>query len=197
MKIIGLTGGIASGKSTVADIIVKSGYTVVDCDKIAWQLAEPEGEIWQVYRNRYGDGVLNEDSTLNRQAVADIVFKDKDELAIINSLVHPLIKKQMLAEVEQASARGESIVFLDVPLLFEAGFDKMADEKWLVYVPFSVQKERLMARNGYSEAEALRRIGCQMSLEEKRQLSDVVINNDGDIDQLRHQVLEKIKNGQK
>lgn len=197
MKIIGLTGGIASGKSTVADMLIQAGCTVVDCDKIAWQLAEPGQAIWQIYVDRYGAKVLNQDRTLNRQAVADIVFRDRQELDIINSLVHPLIKDRLLAEAEVARQRGAKVIFWDVPLLFETGFDKMTDEKWLVYVSPAIQKARLINRNGYTEDEALRRINSQMSLAEKQKLADVVINNDGDIEALRRQVLEKVNNGQR
>ena len=197
MKIIGLTGGIASGKSTVADMLIQAGCIVVDCDKIAWQLAEPGQAIWQIYVDRYGAKVLNQDRTLNRQAVADIVFRDRQELDIINSLVHPLIKDRLLAEAEVARLRGAKVIFWDVPLLFETGFDKMTDEKWLVYVSPATQKARLINRNGYTEDEALRRINSQMSLAEKQKLADVVINNDGDIEALRRQVLEKVNNGQR
>ena len=197
MKIIGLTGGIASGKSTVADMLIQAGCTVVDCDKIAWQLAEPGQAIWQIYVDRYEAKVLNQDRTLNRQAVADIVFRDRQELDIINSLVHPLIKDRLLAEAEVARQRGAKVIFWDVPLLFETGFDKMTDEKWLVYVSPATQKARLINRNGYTEDEALRRINSQMSLAEKQKLADVVINNDGDIEALRRQVLEKVNNGQR
>ncbi|WP_297570018.1 dephospho-CoA kinase [uncultured Anaerovibrio sp.] len=196
MKIIGLTGGIASGKSTVADILIENGYKVIDCDKIAWALAEPQREIWQIYLERYGERVLNPDRTLNRQAVADIVFRDKEELTAINALVHPIIKGQMWEEAAQAKKSGVQTIFFDVPLLFEAGFDKMTDENWLVYVLPEIQKERLMARNGYSEAEALRRISAQMSLEKKKLLADVVIDNNGDVEELHRQVLEQVKDGQ-
>ncbi|MBP3231055.1 MAG: dephospho-CoA kinase [Anaerovibrio sp.] len=196
MKIIGLTGGIASGKSTVANMLIENGYKVIDCDKIAWALAEPQREIWQIYLERYGERVLNPDRTLNRQAVADIVFRDKEELTAINALVHPIIKGQMWEEAAQAKKNGVQTIFFDVPLLFEAGFDTMTDENWLVYVLPEIQKERLMARNGYSEAEALRRISAQMSLEKKKLLADVVIDNNGDVEELHRQVLEQVKDGQ-
>lgn len=196
MKIIGLTGGIASGKSTVADILIENGYKVIDCDKIAWALAEPQREIWQIYLERYGERVLNPDRTLNRQAVADIVFRDKEELTAINALVHPIIKGQMWEEAALAKKNGVQTIFFDVPLLFEAGFDTMTDENWLVYVLPEIQKERLMARNGYSEEEALRRISSQMSLEKKKLLADVVIDNNGDVEELHRQVLEQVKDGQ-
>lgn len=196
MKIIGLTGGIASGKSTVADILIENGYKVIDCDKIAWALAEPQREIWQIYLERYGERVLNPDRTLNRQAVADIVFRDKEELTAINALVHPIIKGQMWEEAALAKKNGVQTIFFDVPLLFEAGFDTMTDENWLVYVLPEIQKKRLMARNGYSEEEALRRISSQMSLEKKKLLADVVIDNNGDVEELHRQVLEQVKDGQ-
>ena len=196
MKIIGLTGGIASGKSTVANMLIENGYKVIDCDKIAWALAEPQREIWQIYLERYGERVLNPDRTLNRQAVADIVFRDKEELTAINALVHPIIKGQMWEEAALAKKNGVQTIFFDVPLLFEAGFDTMTDENWLVYVLPEIQKKRLMARNGYSEEEALRRISSQMSLEKKKLLADVVIDNNGDVEELHRQVLEQVKDGQ-
>ncbi|WP_027407026.1 dephospho-CoA kinase [Anaerovibrio sp. RM50] len=193
MKIIGLTGGIASGKSTVTKYLRQQGYTVVDCDKIAWELAEPDHSIWQVYFARYGSRVINSDRSLNRQAVADIVFKEKNELSVINSLVHPLIKEEMMAQVEEARARGEKQIFLDVPLLFEANYDKLTDEKWLVYVTRDTQLRRLVARNSYSREEAIRRIDSQMSLEEKKKLSDVIINNNADRKRLRRQLDEQLE----
>ena len=107
------------------------------------------------------------------------------------------IKDRLLAEAEVARQRGAKVIFWDVPLLFETGFDKMTDEKWLVYVSPATQKARLINRNGYTEDEALRRINSQMSLAEKQKLADVVINNDGDIEALRRQVLEKVNNGQR
>ncbi|ORT99773.1 Dephospho-CoA kinase [Anaerovibrio sp. JC8] len=193
MKIIGLTGGIASGKSTVTNYLRQQGYTVVDCDKIAWELAEPDRSIWQIYFARYGSRVINPDRSLNRQAVADIVFNNKNELSVINSLVHPLIKEEMLSQVEEARSRGEKYIFLDVPLLFEASYDKITDETWLVYVPRNTQLKRLMARNHYSREEAIRRIDSQMSLEEKKKLSDVIINNNADRKRLRSQLEEKLE----
>ena len=193
MKIIGLTGGIASGKSTVTKYLRQQGYTVVDCDKIAWELAEPDRSIWQVYFARYGSKVINPDRSLNRQAVADIVFRDKKELNAINSLVHPLIKDEMMSQVKAASDEGETVIFLDVPLLFEASYDKLVDEKWLVYVSRDTQLRRLMSRNDFSHDEAVRRIDSQMSLEEKKKLSDVIINNNADRKRLRRQLDEKLE----
>ena len=193
MKIIGLTGGIASGKSTVTKYLRQQGYTVVDCDNIAWELAEPDCSIWQVYFARYGSKVINPDRSLNRQAVADIVFRDKKELDAINSLVHPLIKDEMMSQVKVAGDEGEKVIFLDVPLLFEASYDKLVDEKWLVYVSRDTQLRRLMSRNDFNHDEAVRRIDSQMSLEEKKKLSDVIINNNADRKRLRRQLDEKLE----
>ncbi|MCR5177237.1 MAG: dephospho-CoA kinase [Anaerovibrio sp.] len=196
MKIIGLTGGIASGKSTVSGIISEAGYTVIDCDRIAWKLSEPDRDIWQLYYKRYGDSVINEDRSLNRQAVAKRVFGNAEELRQINSIVHPIIEREMLAGIKKAEKNGENIIFLDVPLLFEAGFAKMTDEIWLVYVPFEIQLKRLIERNGYDKDEAISRIHSQMDLDKKRALADIIINNDGDIESLRRQVIEKVNNEQ-
>ncbi len=188
MKIIGLTGGIASGKSTVSAMLRKKGYPVLDADKIAWQLAEPDQPLWQEYRNRYGDKVLHEDKTLNRQAVADIVFANPQERQWMDGMAHPIIKAEIKRQMSELEKQDCQIVFLDVPLLYESGWDAMADITWVVYVSQKKQVQRLCRRNGFSEEEAERRISVQMSMEEKRARAQVVIDNNGNIGQLRQQV---------
>jgi len=188
MKIIGLTGGIASGKSTVSAMLKKKGYPVLDADKIAWQLAEPHQPLWQEYRNRYGDKVLHEDKTLNRQAVADIVFANPQERQWMDGMAHPIIKAEIKRQLAELKNNGCKVVFLDVPLLYESGWDAMADITWVVYVSQKKQVQRLYRRNGFSEEEAERRISVQMSMEEKRARAQVVIDNNGNIGQLRQQV---------
>ena len=188
MKIIGLTGGIASGKSTVSAMLKKKGYAVLDADKIAWQLAEPYHPLWQEYKNRYGDRVLQEDKTLNRRAVADIVFANPQERQWMDSMAHPIIKAEIKRQLAELKNNGCKVVFLDVPLLYESGWDAMADIIWVVYVSRENQVQRLCSRNGFAVEEAQRRISVQMSMEEKRARAQVVIDNNGNIGQLRQQV---------
>lgn len=195
MKIIGLTGGIASGKSTASEIISTMGYPVVDADEISIELAEPGQPIWQAYKDRYGEKVLYQDGSLNRKAVAALVFSDKDELAWANSMSHPIIHSRIKAAIKELEAMGADRVFLDIPLLFEAGFQDMTDAVWLVYISPACQLSRLMERNGYSQAEAKMRIDAQMSIDEKCKLADVIIDNQGTIEELRINIIKELENG--
>ena len=189
---IGLTGGIASGKSTVADMLDKQNLIVIDTDKIAWQLAEPHGSLWEAYRGRYGDRVINADNTLNRQAVAPIAFSDKGEKAWMDGMAHPLIWAEVAKRLQRLEEHGLNVAFVDVPLLFEAGWDKFMDESWVVAVSPEVQLQRLMDRNGFDEAEARRRIKVQMPIAEKADKADYVIYNDGALADLKDSLQKQL-----
>lgn len=188
MKIIGLTGGIASGKSTVSRLLAEHGYAVIDADRIAWQLAEPDNSLWQAYYERYGEKVLNDDRTLNRQAVASVVFQNPAEKQWMDSAAHPMIKAEIQRNLARLIVAGRDVVFLDVPLLYEAGWEYMADTVWVVYADEANQLRRLCQRNGFSEAEAQRRIGAQLPMSEKKRRADVVIDNNGSLEDLSRQV---------
>lgn len=189
MRVIGLTGGIASGKSTVTQLLRQHRIPVLDADAIAWQLAQPGEALWQAYVERYGDRVLLPDRQLNRQAVADIVFSQPEEKQWMDGMSHPIIKKEIQKQLSAAAQAGKRLAVLDVPLLYEAGWDNMADQVWLVYVNKEVQLQRLMARNGYSRQEALRRIGAQMPLDAKRKKAQVVLDNNGTRQELEAMVM--------
>lgn len=189
MRVIGLTGGIASGKSTVTQLLRQNHIPVLDADAIAWQLAQPERALWQAYVEHYGDRVLLPDRQLNRQAVADIVFSQPEEKQWMDGMAHPIIKKEIQKQLSAAAQAGERLAVLDVPLLYEAGWDNMVDQVWLVYVNKEVQLQRLMARNGYSRQEALRRISAQMPLEEKRKKAQAVLDNNGTRQELEAMVM--------
>lgn len=190
MVIIGLTGGIASGKSTVSDWLhQRYGAEIMDTDAIAWALAEPGQALWQQYVERYGrQRALNEDGTLNRRAIGGIVFADPREKEWTDAMSHPLIQRETERRLQACRQKGCPAAVLDVPLLFEAGWDAMADEVWVVYVKPDIQLARLMARNGYSEAEARDRIASQMAPEERNRRADVVIDNSGTQAETRIQV---------
>ena len=193
MKIIGLTGGIASGKSTVTSLLRQHNLPVLDADAIAWELAQPDRPLWQAYANRYGEKVLLPNRQLNRQAVADIVFGRPEEKKWMDNMAHPIIKGEIQRQLAELEKTGEKWAVLDVPLLYEAGWDSMADQVWLVYVDREVQLQRLMARNDYSYQEALRRIEVQMPLDEKKNLAQVIIDNNGTHQQLVDKVRELLK----
>lgn len=177
MKIIGLTGGIACGKSTVSAYLKQKGAYIIDGDAIAWQLSEPNKAIWQAYVHHFGHEILNEDSTLNRRLIGQKVFSDELERKWMNETMHPLIKKAILEEIDTCKIRGESIVILDIPLLYEANWDKFTDEVWVVKIPRALQIKRIKDRDGLSEQEAIARIDAQMSVEEKAKRADVVIDS--------------------
>lgn len=189
MKVIGLTGGIASGKSTVTQLLREQQITVLDADAIAWQLAQPDEALWQAYIERYGDRVLLPDRQLNRQAVADIVFAQPEEKQWMDGMAHPIIRDEIKKQLSAAAQAGERLIVLDVPLLYEAGWDDMVEQVWLVYVSREVQLQRLMARNGYNLQEAQLRINAQMPMEEKRKRAQIVIDNNGTRQELETRVM--------
>lgn len=187
---IGLTGGISSGKSTVSEYLnQKYGVPIIDADRIAYEIAEPHKELWEEYVKRYGsDKVLLADGTLNRRAVANIVFTSAEEQKWMDSVAIPLIENTVSRQIKEYEKKGQKAVIIDAPLLFEKGWEYMADSIWVVYVNPQTQLERLMKRNNYDEKTAKMRIASQMSLEDKKTKADVVIDNSGSLDDARKQV---------
>jgi dephospho-CoA kinase len=185
---VGLTGGIASGKSEAARMLGDMGARCVDADAISRRLTSEPGETLDMIRAEFGDGVFDEEGALIRSKLADIVFNDPAKRKALDALTHPAIQKTMLDEVEQADKAGEKIVFLNVPLLFETGMDALCDETWLISCDEDVQLDRLMERDGMDEDQARARIASQMSLEDKTRRATVVIDNRGQLDRLYSQL---------
>ncbi len=175
--IIGLTGGIASGKSTVSQHLASLGAAIIDADKIAARLAEPDEALYKAYVEHFGSRVVRADGSLDRRQIGRLTFADPAEKSWVDHVSHPLIRN--VVERELAKGRPGTVQVLDVPLLFEVQWDRLTDVTWLVYVRPEVQLSRLIKRNGYSETEARQRIASQMPLEEKRALADIVIDNSG------------------
>jgi dephospho-CoA kinase len=180
MKIIGLTGGIASGKSLVAGMLASLGAVVVDADKLAREVVEPGEPAYRSIVERFGSEVVTEDGYLDRQALGRLVFADADARRELEKIVHPAIAELANRRFEKERQRGTSLLFYVVPLLFETGMEAMFDEIWLVTVDAETQIDRLMKRDGISRAEALQKIGSQLPLEEKLGRSHVVIDNSSD-----------------
>ncbi|MFB1080453.1 dephospho-CoA kinase [Jeotgalibacillus sp. JSM ZJ347] len=191
--IIGLTGSIATGKSTVANELINIGYTVIDADQSARTVVEPGEEANLKIREVFGDEVFTEDGHLNRPKLGEIIFNDEQKRKQLNGIVHPAVRADMLKQKDQAFADGKQTVFLDIPLLFESELQWMVEKVLVVYAPEAIQKERLMKRNDYSEQEAASRIATQIPVEKKRQLADAVIDNSGTIEQSIKQLHELIK----
>lgn len=179
MKIIGLTGGIASGKSMVATILIEIGVAIIDADQLARRVVEPGTEPYNKIVETFGENILCSDSTIDRKALGTIVFYDPDARKQLERITHPAIKimAEELLEVERR--KGTNIVFYVVPLLLETGMSSSVDEVWVVYVDEEKQIERLMKRDGIAREEALRKIGAQIPLHEKAAYADVVIDNNG------------------
>lgn len=182
MTVIGLTGGIASGKSTVANYLKENGFAVIDADIAARQAVEKGTEGLRKVAETF-PGVLNEDGTLNRKALGTIIFNDKAQRDSLNEIVHPIVRRLMDEEKAAALSEGK-VVVMDIPLLYENELEHTVDEVWVVYVSYDIQKMRLMKRNELSESEADARINSQMSMDEKRDKADIVIDNCHDLDSL-------------
>lgn len=178
--LIGITGGIAGGKSTVANHLRTLGATVLDSDAIARELAEPGGTLWHAYVAHFGEEILRSDRTLDRQKIGAKIFADEAERAWINSTAHPLIRAELKAQIERAVERGEKAVFLEIPLLFEVGWESYVHEIWVVDTEESTQLARLMERDGIDRSAALARIASQLPLREKRARADRLIDNSKD-----------------
>lgn len=166
--VIGLTGGIASGKSTVAQMFQQCGITVVDADVIAKEAVEQGMPAYQKIAETFGEGVLLETGDIDRRKLGEIVFANEEKRMQLNAIVHPEVRKMMIKQRDEAIRAGERFVVLDIPLLYESGLERLTDKVIVVWVPRELQLERLMKRNQLNEDEALKRIHAQHSLEEKR-----------------------------
>ncbi|OCA91354.1 dephospho-CoA kinase [Bacillus sp. FJAT-27225] len=193
---IGLTGGIASGKSTVSQMCLDLGLPVIDADVEARLAVEPGEPAYEKIATSFGEGILLPDGRLDRPALGAIVFNDEEKRLLLNSIVHPEVRKRMIAKKEAAINAGASTVILDIPLLFESKLEYMADKTIVVFVDPEVQLERLMERNAFSQKEAEVRIGSQMPLQEKAKRADAVIDNNGGLDETKRQLLDILEKWQ-
>lgn len=191
MKIIGLTGGIASGKSTVSCMLRDLGCIIIDADLIAREVVEPGSKTLKKIAKIFGDTIFNNDGTLNRKALGNIVFNDRSKLESLNGLIHPVIKETILQRIEDCRKSNEnSIVIVDAAVLIESGMDEIVDEVWLVYVDRDTQLKRLMERDSIECFEAIARIKSQMSVEEKIKKSNRIIDNSRGLEHTKDQVIK-------
>lgn len=186
--IVGLTGGIASGKTAATDYLQSLGAVIVDADEESRAVTAEGGEALPVIRETFGDGVFRGDGTLDRAALGSIVFSDADKRRALENIIHPMVQRRTLNAIREAGLRGEKIVFLSVPLLFETGMDALCGETWVVCVDQETQLKRLMARDRLDRDAALRRIASQMSSEERMARAGVVIRTGRPIEQTRSEL---------
>lgn len=180
MRIIGLTGGIASGKSTVAKMLQEKGAYLLDADQLAREAVEPGQPAWQEIVNWLGQSILLPDRSIDRSTLGNLVFNDKQKLEQLNKIVHPWVGERFIKLSEEIKEKDpEAVLVYDIPLLVEAGMQKMVDMIILVYVPRETQIMRLQQRDGISRVEAETRLKAQKPLEEKKKDADVIIDNRG------------------
>lgn len=192
-KVIGITGSIATGKSTVSNIIKDLGFTVIDADIAARKVVEPGEAAYEKIVNEFGKQILLENGEINRKKLGEIVFNDEKKRLLLNAIVHPAVRKWMNDQKEEAFKRGEQVVFLDIPLLYESKLTNMVDEVIVVYVDEQTQLDRLMKRNDLTIEEAKARMNAQISIEEKKQMTDYVIDNRGSLKETKHQLKQILK----
>ncbi|MBZ5201136.1 dephospho-CoA kinase [Planomicrobium chinense] len=186
--IIGLTGSIASGKSTVSAMLAEMGYPIVDADKVARLVVEPGSETLEKIRELFGDEVILPDGTMDRKKVGELIFNDPASRKKLNDVIHPAIRMEMLRQRGEFLDQGFATVIMDIPLLFESRLQHLVDKVLVVSVTEELQLKRLMERNGLSEKEARARIASQLPMSVKEEGADAVIYNNGSVDETKWQL---------
>jgi dephospho-CoA kinase len=187
--LLGVTGGIATGKSTVVRLLAEKGAPVIDFDLLARKVVEPDRPAWKDIVAFFGEQVLREDRTLDRGKLSDLVFRDLEKRKKLESFTHPRIQAEFISELQAIVARDpEAIVQVDVPLLIEQNLQYLFHHTLVVYVPREVQIDRLMEREGIGREDALVRLQAQMPIDEKVGYADFVIRNEGTLEETRRQV---------
>ena len=185
---LGLTGSIATGKSTVSNYFKKAGFPVVDADLGARAVVEPGTQGLQAIKEHFGEDFLFPNGTLNRKKLGNVVFTDKDQLKALNQLLLPYIYDWVNDQAQSYQDQGHQLIVLDIPLLYETKYQDACGAVMLVYVPESIQLQRLMDRDNLSEDEAFDRMLSQYNIEQKLRWADIVIDNQGSIQQTEQQV---------
>lgn len=193
-KIIGITGGIASGKSTVTNFLRQKGFEVVDADAVVHQLQKSGGRLYQILVEHFGEKVLLEDGELNRPLLASLIFSNYEEREWSKQTQGQIIREE-LGFVRDKLAQNEDLFFMDIPLLFEQDYASWFDETWLVYVSRDTQLDRLMKRDYLTIEEAQARLDSQWPLEEKKRLASHILDNNGSREQLLTKVVSLLQGG--
>jgi dephospho-CoA kinase len=196
VKLVGLTGGIASGKSTVAAILRRFGAAIINADDLSREVVQPEQDAWKEIVDAFGPDILHEDKTLERRKLRQIVFDNPEARKKLEAIIHPRVRALAERKISELAAAGTSIIVYEVPLLFENQIHLWLRPVIVVACDIETQKKRLLERDHLTELEVHQHLDAQMSLEEKRKLADYVIENDGTLEELEQQVravLQKIQ----
>jgi len=191
MLIVGLTGGVASGKTAVSEVLKEEGAYIIDADQIARELVQPHGPAWNELVRTFGREILQGDGSIDRKKLADRVFVDPNQRKLLNQILHPLITGEMDRMAREIGQKNpEAIVVIDAPLLIEVGYHRRVDKLMVVTSTQAEQIERLKVRDGINSEEALRVLSSQMPVEEKVKLADFVIRNEGSLAEVRERAKE-------
>ena len=184
---IGLTGGIATGKSSVSDILEQKGATIIDADKIVHKLMEPEHKLWYDIVNVFGDEILLDNRQIDRKKLGKIIFNNQNKREKLNQITHPRVIAEIKNKMDKLED-GDNIIVAEVPLLFEVGMEDLFTEVWVVTADKEIQIKRLKQRDGLDTEAAQKRIKAQMPLAKKEKLADRIINNNGSKKELLAQI---------
>jgi dephospho-CoA kinase len=189
-RVIGLTGGIGSGKSTVSRFLADLGAVIIDADKIGHEVYRPDTETWRQLVKTFGRGILSADNTMDRKKLGAIVFGNKQELQRLNAIIHPQITAEIRKRIAEYRRQGVKVIVLDAPVLLEANAKNLVDEVWVVTADEANVIKRAAARTGLTEQQIRDRVRSQLSNAERTKNARVVINNDGDPEDLRGKIQE-------
>lgn len=194
MKIIGITGGIGSGKTTVSDYLRREHYRVIDADRISHEIMEPGSDLVNQLGAAFGQDLINEEGVLNRRELANRAFSSKEGKHILEEITHREIMNRIRDAIAKADLEALEIVFIDVVLLFEVGLDKICTETWLVDASEDIRLARVIGRDGYIPDEIRKRMRSQMPSEEKRARATYILDNEGTVEELYNQIDELLQN---
>ena len=190
MKVIGLTGGISSGKSIVSQSLAEMGAVIIDADKVGHEAFKPDTELWREVVAAFGKQIISPSGDINRKKLGEIVFNNSESLERLNQIMHPGMYDMMKTQLEEYRRQGVDVVVLEAAILIEANWTSLVDEVWVTIASEAAVIRRLKERNGLSEQQSLARIRSQISNEERLRHADVVINNDSDLNELKTRVKE-------
>jgi len=194
MKVIGLTGGIGSGKSTVARFLAGLGAVIINADEVGHEVFQPGTEVWREVVAAFGPQIITRDNIIDREKLGTIVFNDAEARAKLNRIMHPPIYQVVKAQIDRCRRQGVGVVVLEAPLLLEAGWTSLADEVWVTAASETTALKRIRGRSGLSESASLARIRSQLPSEERIKHADVVIDTDGNLAGLKAKVKELWEN---
>ncbi len=189
-KVIGLTGGIGSGKSTVSQFLAELGAIILDADKVGHEAFKPNTRTWQEVVAAFGKQIITPSGEIDRKKLGGIVFSDPASLIRLNQIMHPRMYDMMKAKIEEYRRQGVDVVVLEAAILIEANWTSLVDEVWVTVASETTVLKRLKKQRGLEEEQTLARIRSQLSAEERMKRADVVINNDGDLDEVKAKVRE-------